>query len=249
MSVLKQFWATASIAVLALGCVSDPLIDECIAKLDANPVPVVSRFGLPQLPQLPISAQPLDMLVGAWETGIQHPVHRYVGRDGNVVDFDKPGKYYHDVYKNYGFNADGTYLHMDICRLATTSITLKKEGTWTYDSGKLTLRETRMIMETSDYVAKAMGLPNWQSQSTMDLRSTVVYEVKWFAHDEIELKGEEDDKKCRSQMSPRRKSFSIDDYGVRIEREYNISGQKDGREIGTITEEIHPPMRYKKKAR
>lgn len=87
--MLNRLIGGLTICAICAGCVNSPFINESIAKLNANPVPSISRFGLPSAPPLPIAVQSADMLEGAWETGIMHPCHRSVGHDGTITDFDK----------------------------------------------------------------------------------------------------------------------------------------------------------------
>ena len=44
-----------------------------------------------------------------------------------------------------------------------------------------------------------------------------------------------------------RKVVTVDDYGVKTEREITVSGIKDGKEIGTVSESVYPPMHFRKK--
>ena len=237
----------ATTMIICGGCVSDPFIAESIAKLDANPVPIANRFNLPGTPMLPIAPQPADMLLGTWETGILHPVHRSVDKDGMIHDLDMPGKFFHDTYKNFGFNRDGTYVHLDIYRMATASSVRKRSGTWTYESGKLTLHEKNEDFKYSDIALKSMGVPNWEQHFTTELNNTLKYDVKWFSNDEIVIV-DPNDQTPLEQAGGKRKSTVMDKFGVKTERSINVTGMREGRETGTVSEEIYPPMHFKRKS-
>ena len=242
MKIHFNLATTVVLGVFCIGCAGDPFIDASIAKLDAKPVQIAERFKLPEVPPLPISPQPADMLVGAWETGIQHPVHRNVGKDGQIHDLDKLGRYFQDVWQAYGFNEDGTFLYLEKNRIGTFIVNTKITGAWLYDEGKLTLHETNYSNESIE----SLAFPGFASTTVID-RLTIC-RVDWYAHDEISIVREGDSDISEKQTN-RHKTVAFDEYGVKTERVCETSGSKDGRETGVVSEEIHPPMHFWKKAK
>lgn len=244
---MKQLLAILALGTACVGCVSSPFIDESIAMLDANHVPAVARFGLPSTPPIPISVQSAEMLEGAWHTGVLHPCHRYVGVTGVLQDFDKPGKYWHHLWEGYGFDADGTMFHQKTEGTGTLVITTKERGSWHYEAGKLTLDIRKIELETSDAALKAMGIQGAEHSSTSDVNCSRTLQVIWYAHDEIAVIAEETQSLPFVGSSRTRKVETVDDYGVKTEREIAVSGMKDGREIGTVSETVYPPIHFKRK--
>ena len=232
--------AVVVISAFCGGCASYPFIDDSMAQLDATPVSVGTRFNLPVTPRLPIAAQSSEMLVGDWLTGFQQLVCRDVGQDGIVHNHDRK---YKGCAQVYAFNADGSCAHNDILQWGGLLLQLKKYGTWSYDSGMLTLHYTKMELETQNHTAKSMGVANWKENSSRELDETVTCRVEWFAHDEIAIKTDDENDSPRTGT---RKSVNIDEHGVRYEREIQVLGVKDGRETGIVSETIYPPMHLKK---
>ena len=233
------------IAVIALlgtigaGCMSAPFIDESIAKLDADPVPIEAKFDLKDTPS--IASQPASRLVGDWRTGLLRPVRRFIGFDGSVYKYDDG---YNGLAHDYTFNDDGSLMHYDCTQEGVMTFVLKKTGTWTYDSGVLTLHYVKEEKESQNHFAKSRGEPNWQSVSTKELDETVVCRVEWLSGNEIVLK---DDEKGKGTSQPSfRESVKVDAKGVKTRREICVYGMREGREVGTVMEIISPPIRLKK---
>lgn len=245
--MMKQLFVILTLAAACVGCVSSPFIDECIAMLDAQPVSAVSRFGLPSMPPIPISDQTAEMLEGAWYTEVQHPCHRHIGETGVLQDFDKPGKYWHHLWEGYGFDADGTMFYQKTQGLGTSVITTKERGSWHYEAGKLTLDIRKIEMKTSDAALKDMGIHGAEYTSTSDVNCSRTLRVVWYAHDEIALIAEKVQSLPSVSSSHGRKEVTVDSYGVRTEREIAVSGMKDGREIGTVSETVYPPMHFRRR--
>ena len=244
---MKQLLATLALCAACSGCVTAPYIDESIAMLDTNPVPAVSRFGLPSMPPIPISAQPAEMLEGAWNTEIQHPCHRHIGETGVLQNFDKPGKYWHHLWEGYGFNSDGTMVYQKTQGMGTMVISTKERGSWHYAAGKLTLDIRKVETRTSDATLKAMGIQGAEQSFISDVNCSRTLRVVWYAHDEIAIIAEESQTSSSVDSSQKRKEVTVDDYGVKTEREIAVSGMKDGREIGTVSETVYPPMHFRRK--
>ena len=248
MSLQKVMIPSLVIGIMNAGCVSDPFIADSLEKLDESRTSAISRFNLPETHVLPIEPLSAIALTGGWESGRQHPCHRFIGRKGLLTDLDadknRRNAYYHDTYQNYGFDADGKYFHQDTWRMGTCVNSVKEWGRWTYDenSGMLTLHKTKNESEYSDIGLKALGLPNWRSHTAHNLDVVVKYRVVWFAHNEITIEQE-----VQSHRPPNsRDTVMIDDNGVRTERSITVTGMKDGKEVGTVSEIIYPPLRFKK---
>ena len=245
--MMKQLFVTLTLSAAGAGCVSSPFIDESIAMLDANPVPAVSRFGLPSMPPIPISAQPAEMLEGAWYTGVQHPCHRHIGETGALQDFDKPGKYWHHLWEGYGFDADGTMFYQKTQGMGTSVITTKERGSWYYEADKLILDIRKIETETSDAALKALGIQGAEHSFASDVNYSRTLRVVWYAHDEIAIIAEKVQSLPFVGSRRTRKVETVDDYGVKTEREIAVSGMKDGREIGTVSETVYPPMHFRRR--
>ena len=241
MIMMKTLFVMLALGVICVGCVSYPFIDDSIAKLDANPVPVKARFDLPETPPLPIAPQNANMLVGDWMTGFHQLACRDIGQDGIIHDYDRK---YKGVGEVYAFNADGSYAHNDILQWGGLLIQLKTYGTWAYDSGVLKLHQKNMDIETQDHNAKARGALNWKSNIIKELNQTATRRVEWFAYNEIAIKYNDE---TSPPQTGSREVVHVDAHGVRIKREIKVLGVKEGREVGTVEETISPPMHFKKK--
>jgi len=242
-SLAKTMICVAALGSACFGCVSYPFIDESIAKLDANPVPIIQRFNLPEVPLLPIAPQSADLLVGDWMTGFQKLVCREVGQDGLIHDFPENHKNAGEVY---GFNVDGSYGHNDIYQWGAMLMQLKKFGKWSYDSGVLTLKCEKMRMRVQDFLAKEAGAPNWDQEFplTMNEPTITTYRVDWYAYNEIAITANDE---TPPPLTGSREDVRVDVQGVRTKREIKVLGMREGRETGTVEETTYPPMRFKKK--
>lgn len=250
MDVQKTFAAIMMSGIVCGGCASYPFIDDSIAQLDANPAPVATRFNLPEVPQLPIAPQSSEMLAGSWDTGAWRLFCRDIEQAGTIY---KHVDSYKGVSQNYSFNSDGCCHHLDVLQNGPIIWELRKHGKWSYDSGRLTVRSTKMELDTKNIFFKNKGISDWKSHVERDIDETVPYRVDWFAHDEIALTVE-DEKQSHLTVEnfdtyerlATRKSVKVDAYGVKTKREIKVAGTKDGRETGVVSETVYPPMHLKK---
>ena len=250
---MKSVAAILILCVFCIGCVSYPIVDEAITKLDANPVSIAKRFGLPETPPLKLEPQPAELLVGEWRTGLLRPVRRSIGIVDNIVSSSEIynndsgiydyGEAYMGVAQDYTFKADGSFCHNDGVQESLTSSVLTKSGTWSYDAGILTLHYKKVTNEFENHYLKAIGEPNWKRDVTREINETVTCRVEWFTHSDISITAVEQKPSPRSGP---RETIKVDAYGVKTKRTILVYGLKEGKEIGTVTETIYPPMHLKK---
>lgn len=244
VTMMKAFSTLMTLAVACAGCVSYPFIDDSIAKLDATPVNVAAKFKLPETPPQLIEPQAAEKLVGTWSTGVQHSFWRHISESGTITDVDAAvgGSIIGEVYV---FSANGDVCHTDVRQvLGVVLLTFKDFGTWTYKSGELTLRYKKREGNTQDLVAKVNGASNYESAFTEKIDMVETCRVEWFANNEIAIM--RNDKKQSSQSDTERTIIKVDAYGVRTEREIKVMDMRDGRETGSVSEKIYPPMHFKK---
>ena len=236
---MRILFTLMTLVVVCAGCVSYPYIDDSIAKLDANPVDVATRFKLPEAPSYPIAPQTADALVGDWMTGFHNVVYRDIVEEGEIHDY---GETYKGVGEVYRFNADGSCDYNDIYQHGGMLLQIKKHGTWSYDLGMLILHYKKLNIEIQIFGMKADG-PH-KEECTKEIDETVTKRVEWFAFNEIAIKDNGETPPLRTGS---RESVKVDAYGVKTSREIKVMGMKDGRETGTVSETICPPMHFKKK--
>ena len=241
---MKTFCSMLALGAACSGCVNYPFIDESIAKLDANPVPVIQRFNLPETPPLKIAPQNADMLVGDWMTGYQKLSWREIGQDGLIHDFED----HKNAGEVYGFWADGSCGHNYIYRVGAWLTQMKTYGKWSYDSGVLTLTWESGKFRLQVFSAKEKGVPNWDHEVPLPMNEPRIetYRVDWFARNEIALTRNDE---TSPRLTGSRKDVRVDAYGVRAEREIEVLAMREGRETGTVKETIYPPMHFKKKGK
>lgn len=242
MNILNTLAVLITCGVICAGCVSYPIIDEAIANLDANPVPIARRFNLPETPPLVLAPQSAELLIGEWHTGLLRPLCRSIG----IVSSDEIYNYdenYKGVAQDYTFMADGSFYHYDSVQESATATILKKSGTWSYDSGVLTLHCTKEDLEFENHYLKSIGDSNWKRNTTIAINETVICRVEWFAHNEIVITAVEE--KPSPQLGSR-ENIKVDGYGVKTKRIILVFGMKEGREAGTVSETVYPPMHLKK---
>ena len=240
--MIKSLASISILCVSCFGCVSYPIIDEAIADLEANPLPIAERFNLPDTPPLAIEPQPAELLLGKWESGVLHPVCRSVIVSGEIYDHPES---YRTVIQSYVFNSDGTCGRVDALQKATEIVVSTKLGTWSYDSGALTLHYTKESEHFKDYYWKLKGYPDCERDVTRELDLTVTCRVEWFTHGEISITEIED--KPMAQSDPRKTVTEVvDAYGVKIRREILVFGVIEGRKVGNVDETVYPPMHLKK---
>lgn len=139
---MRILFTLMTLVVGCAGCVSYPYIDDSIAKLDANPVDVATRFKLPEASSYPIAPQTADALVGDWGTELLRPVCHSVGIvsghdiDNEIYNYDEK---YMGVTQDYTFKTDGSFCHNEGLQESLTTSILIRLGTWSYNSGILTL--------------------------------------------------------------------------------------------------------------
>ena len=216
MTVTRLLYVSISLGFVCTGCVSFPFIDDSLAKLDANPVDVTTRFNLPQTPPLPIEPQTADMLVGDWMTGFHNVVCRKVNEDGEIYNYEEN---YKGVAEVYGFEANGNFAHNDIGQLYGLLLQIRKSGTWSYDSGVLTLHFTKGVVKHQNFAAKSRGELNWSGETELKIDYTDTYRIEWFAYDEIAIHN------CDETPPPQngsRESVKVDAYGVKQKREIKV---------------------------
>ena len=239
MIMVKTLFILMTMVAACAGCVSYPFIDDSIAKLDANSVDVTTRFKLPEVPPRPIEPQTADALVGDWMTGFHNVVYRDIIKDGEIHDY---GEKYKGVGEVYGFNANGSCGHNDILQRGDWLVQMKKYGTWSYDSGVLTLHYKKVDFGVQIYTGKAEG--PLKENVVKEIDETVTKRVEWFAYNEIAIN---DNDEIPPPQSGSRESVKVGAYGVKTKREIKVMSMKDDRETGTVSETIYPPMRFKKK--
>ena len=253
MKVMKSVTTILILCVVCIGCVSYPIVDEAITKLDANPVSIAKRFGLPETPPLKLEPQPAELLVGEWRTGLLRPACRSMGifdsivssseiynNDSGIYDYDEK---YMGVAQDYTFKADGSFCHTDGVQESVSRSILTRLGTWSYDSGILTLHYKKETKEFENHYLKAQREPNWKRDVTREINETVTCRVEWFAHNEISITEIEEKS---SPQSGSRETIKVDAYGVKTKRTILVYGLKEGKEIGTVRETVYPPMHLKK---
>lgn len=244
--MMKSVAAILILCVVCIGCVSYPIVDEAIASLDATPVSIAKRFGLPETPPFALEPQSAELLVGDWGTELLRPVCRSIGIvsdydiDNGIYNYDEK---YMGVAQDYTFKPDGSFCHNEGLQESLTTSILTRSGTWSYDSGILTLHYKKETKEFKNHYLKAQGEPNWKRDVTREINETVTCRVEWFAHNEISITEIEEKP---STQSGSRETIKVDAYGVKTKRTILVLGSKEGREIGTVSEIVYPPMRLKK---
>ena len=233
-----------ALCAACVGCISDPYIDESIAKLDRLPKPV----------KLPvdydvgdIAAEPIekDKLLGEWDSGVVEEHWRCID-DGGIYDSKTLLK-----GVQYVFSVDGSFCRAEAVKLiekdrygiivGVSGYLLKSLGNWNYVNGILTLNTKVYDSQvTSGWDGKVVSKKKEECNLTKVLNITC-YKNGRIAFETEDLKAED------SQTDGTRKSVFVDNRGIRTERSIKVTGMRDGREVGVIVEKISSPMKYIRK--
>ena len=233
-----------ALCAACVGCMSDPYIDESIAKLDRLPKPV----------KLPvdydvgdIAAEPIekDKLLGEWDSGVVEEHWRCID-GGGIYDFKTLLK-----GVQYGFFADGSFCRAEAVKLIekdrygivvdVSGYLLKSFGNWNYANGILTLNTKVFDLQvTSGWDGKVVSKKKEECNLTKVLNITC-YKNGRIAFETEDLKAED------SQADGTRKATAVDKRGIRTERTIKVTGMRGGREVGVIEEMISSPMRFMRK--
>ena len=230
-----------ALCAACVGCMSDPYIDESIAKLDKHPM----HCKLPDCASVSMEPFHKEKLIGEWNSGVVEAPCRHV--DGNGV-YDSGWLL---NTREYGFFSDGSFYGVDGSHntvkgrhygeyLGSYGHLLKYRGKWSYDDAVLTLNTLYYELEiTSGFDRKVV------SRKTESCNKVNTFIVTCYDNGEIAIE-ERDPKVNSSPSSGDRELVTIDNQGVRTERTVKVTGIRDGKEVGVVDEKIIPPMRFKR---
>ena len=229
---MKQAAITLAIALSALvGCTTYPPIDETIAYLDSNPMPIVFRPIVGADAIAPLSR---EALVGRWEADFDI-YDRYlqafmVPEVQKKTGFSIEQCYVPDSVENevYSFDASGTYEVKTTIKKAWfqdwNTPPLIETGRWTYDNGELVLNSERRA--SGDY--------------STNVKEMKKYKVLWFGADEISIR------KCNTDVLGSREVYIYDKRGSEKKRVICVTGEEDGVQVGWVAEYVRSPAHFRK---
>lgn len=236
MTTIKTLSVIAALGAACVGCVSDPYIDEGIAKLDRIP----KQCKLPECYKV-VEPFPKEKLLGEWFSNAVTAKSRRIDCNG-IYETDCA----HIQAKEFGFFDDCSYYMVYINSFVINGeykgVTLKCMGGWVYDKGVLMLNAKKYDLKIWEGFERKVKSCETKTCNRMNTFNVVCYENGEMAINEIEPKD------SNSQSEGEREVVTIDNRGVKTERTIKVTGMRGGREVGTIDEKIVPPMRLRRKS-
>ena len=236
-TTLPNFLMMVLIGIALTGCMTTSSIDEILVKLDEYP----QSCTTPTFSSSTIEPLPKEKLLGEWKTQIITAPYKQMDGKSTIKGWIK-------IAKGWGFLTDGSCYYFDTRRFtlyangipSESSFLIVYSGQWTYENSHLSVQMINMhgkLMDANNNVIK---------DDNTAINSTKEYNVFWYGEDEIDIREKEDDVKLKPQ-SGSRKIVTVDSYGVKTERDIKVTGIQNGKEIGSVTETVVPPMRYRRK--
>ena len=230
-----------ALEVVCAGCVSDPFVDECLARLDENPLS--AKFELPQSPPTPIQPLSAASLVGEWWCvyTVYGRVEDATCRPLNEVSWIQS--------ENFGFSSDGGYQLVQVIGQgfigqgfgpSVMTTTVDEKGSWQYEEGVLTLD-----VASREAVSKFNGQEISRREAVGESKRSC--QVKWFGEDEVAIMHNAFENPFTLPKSGDcRTAVEFDSFGAKTVRIIHITGTRDGREKGAVFELAYPPIHYKR---
>ena len=235
--MLDKLICGLTICAVCAGCISDPFIDDCLYRLDDNPLS--AEFELPPVPPTPVQPLAEEALVGEWGA-VFAPYCRF--EDGTHGPLNQISWIQSE---NYDFRADGGYHKVQVIAQgwapsSTITSTNDEHGHWLYENGILTLDIERREI-TTKHNGKEIDRRLYLEREKRNCQ------VEWFADDELSIKDENFDNLLTLPHSNNsRTEVRFDKFGVKTVRIVCVTGMRDGKECGSVIELVYPPVHYKK---
>ena len=235
MTTMKTIVGIVALGAFCSGCITDPYIDESMAKLDKIPMHC-------KLPECYKVVEPLsrEKLLGVWVSDVITAKSRRIDCNG----INETGCA-HIQGKEFGFFRDCSYYMVyDNCLVVNgqcNGFTLKCAGEWTYTNGFLSLNAKKYELKVWEGLKRKVKSCEAETCNRINTFNVVCYD-----NGEIAI-NEKEPKDNNSQSAVEREVVTVDNRGVKTERTIKVTGMRGGREIGAIDEKIVPPMRLRRK--